>query len=226
MGEHRSNNDNLRVVPFDHPEQQQLEQSLQQAVANLTAWVHELEQRIYEIDLLSELDDRLERCTSAEEAFALSARFMRQFFHDESVKLSYFDPVHGCARTIATWGDATWQDESFIPEKCWAVQRNHERDYLVHQPRASCYYRDQPVLSSSICVPIVVQGETVGLLQVQGSNQSNGNQPDSELAVLPEYKQRLAFASIELLTLVLEKLHLQKGEVPAAAMAFEKQVEL
>lgn len=222
MGEYRSNNDNLRVVQFDHPDHQQLEQSLQQAVANLTAWVHELEQRIYEIDLLSELDDRLQCCTSAEEALVLSARFMRQFFRDESGKLSFFDPVHGCPRTIATWGDTAWLHESFIPEKCWAVRRNHERDHPAYQSHVTCYYQDQPLLSCSICVPIVVRGETVGLLQVQGGKQSNGNQPDSEMAILPEYKQRLAFAGIELLALVLEKLHLQEVEVPMAARAFER----
>ncbi len=226
MGAHRLHNNNLRVVQFDNLEHQQLEQSLQQAVTNLTAWVHELEQRIYEIDLLSELDDRLQSCTSAEEALALSARFLRQFFRNESGTLYFFDPGHRCPRTIATWGDPVWQQRSFIPERCWAVQHHHEQDHPAYRPPASCFCQDQPVQPGSICVPIVVLGETVGLLQVQSRNQATDNQPDSGIAILPEYKQRLAFAGIELLALALEKFYHHEIEEPVPVMAFEKQVEL
>lgn len=226
MGEHKASNNNLWDLQFDHPEHQHLEQALQQALANLTTWVQELEQRIYEIDLLSELDDRLQGCASVEEALALSARFIRQFFRDDSGQLAIFDPMRGCPRAIVTWGDTTWLQGSFVPEKCWAVRHHHERDHMTHQMGASCYYHDQPLLSSFICVPIVVWGETVGLLQVWGGNQCNGNQSASDTAILPEYKQRLAVASIELLALALEKLRFQeKAQAPVAAVAFEKQVE-
>lgn len=202
-----SNNANGEAQP-EITETKRLESALQQAIVNLTTWVHELEQRIHEIDLLSDMDDQLQDCRTCEEAYAVIAHFMQQLFARESGVLYLFDLSSNLAQKVVVWGNPPLVDWVFIPKNCWALRPDPL--HLVGQaaPALSCFDVSHPLPTTCLCVPIMAEGETLGLLQVR-SDRGDPIRCDPGQEYLSESKQRLAVAVAELIALALEKLKLQ-----------------
>jgi diguanylate cyclase (GGDEF)-like protein/PAS domain S-box-containing protein len=146
-------------------ERKQAEAALQDTNRRLADWVSELEQRKREISLLSEMGDMLRACRSPEEAYGVIEPMASQLFPLESGSVSVITPGTSLVETVASWGAPIGQ-RIFSVDDCWALRRG--RPHLVEQGRQGlvCKHLQEPDTSTYVCVPMMAQGELLGLLHM------------------------------------------------------------
>ncbi|MBM4137716.1 MAG: PAS domain S-box protein, partial [Nitrospira sp.] len=151
----------------DITERKQAEKELQEANEKLTVWVKELEQRNREISMLGEMGGLLQTCLTAEEAYSIIVQFAQQLFPAESGALCVFSASRNIVEAVAVWGESLLGERAFAPEDCWALRRGHV--HLVEDPKSGlhCRHLGHPPSVSYMCVPMMAQGETLGMLHLQ-----------------------------------------------------------
>ena len=182
------------VTLEDISERRQAEEALRQSNKRLTAWVAELEQRSREIGLLSEMDDLLQACRSAEDAYAVVARMGRQLFPTESGSVCVIRPPH-TVETVAVWGNPL-SEKWFAPDECWALRRG--RAHIVEDAHLDliCRHLHRPL--SYMCLPMVAHGEALGVFHVSLSLGERFTEAQQRLAITVGEHTALALANLRL----------------------------
>jgi len=146
-------------------ERKQAEAALQDTNRRLADWVSDLEQRKREISLLSEMGDMLRACRSPEEAYGVIEPMASQLFPLESGSISVISQGSSLFETVASWGSPLGQ-RLFSADDCWALRRG--RPHLVEHGRQGlyCKHLSDPDPNTYICVPMMAQGELLGLLHM------------------------------------------------------------
>ncbi len=155
-------------------ERKRAEEALEQANKKLTAWVQELEQRNREGVLLSEMSDLLLSCATAEEAYAVIARSASQLFPGQPGALFVLGPSENLVEAVAVWGDCPVGEGTFAWEDCWASRRG--RAHIVNDPRSEllCRHLGRAPECGYLCIPMMAQGESLGVLHLQDAPQAPG----------------------------------------------------
>ncbi len=190
----------VQGIARDISERKKSEEALQKANKNLEAWVQELEHRTREMVLLSEMGDILRACRTTEEIYEVIVRVSREIFPVEGGALYVIGPLHNIVEAVAQWGDAGQPKLTFSPDECWALRRG--RVHWVEDTRVGllCNHLQSPPPRGYLCVPMMAQSETVGVLHLA--------QPaDTQM---PEAKQRLAMAMAEHVAMALSNLRLNE----------------
>jgi diguanylate cyclase (GGDEF)-like protein/PAS domain S-box-containing protein len=146
-------------------ERKQAEAALQDTNRRLADWVAELEQRKREISLLSEMGDMLRACRSLEEAYGVIEPMASQLFPRESGAVSVIAPGAALVETVASWGLRS-SERFFSMDDCWALRRG--RPHLVEHGRHGLVCKHVGTLADTacVCVPMLAQGELLGLLHM------------------------------------------------------------
>jgi diguanylate cyclase (GGDEF)-like protein/PAS domain S-box-containing protein len=186
---------------IDVTERQQAEAALQKSKEDLTAWVNELEMRNREITLLNEMTDLLQTCVNTDEAHDVIAQSLHQLFATESGALFGLSESRNFLETMAVWGDALHTERIFAAEECWAVRRG--RLHVVEDSGSGllCRHVNQPLVTGYLCMPMMAQGEVLGILYLQSTD------PGVKLS---ESKQRVAVTVTEHIALALANLKLRE----------------
>ncbi|MBI2875286.1 MAG: diguanylate cyclase [Candidatus Tectomicrobia bacterium] len=186
------------------------EAALQQANERLACWVGELRKHNQEMALLSEMGDLLQACRSAREAFSIIAHSARQLFPTESGALYMRCGTQDLLDQVAAWGNALPCEPSFAPDACWALRRGraHRVGGLDYGP-ACGHVASFPPSFHYLCVPIMAQGETLGVLHLR-SGPVGSDQPEARREPLSSAKQHLAIDVAEHISLALANLNLRE----------------
>jgi diguanylate cyclase (GGDEF)-like protein/PAS domain S-box-containing protein len=220
----------LQSVKLDLSERRRAEAALEEANEKLAHWVNQLEQHNREITLLNEMGTHLQSCLTLEEAYAVIADFAPLLFPAEAGALYVHGPSRTSVEAVAVWGEAPPQAQVFAPDECWALRKG--RVHLVEDPRAGqvCAHLSPPVATGYLCLPMMAQGEALGVLHLQRSSQ--GTSPlGAARARLTEAKQRLALTVAEHVSLALanlklrESLHIQSSRDPLTGLFNRRYME-
>jgi diguanylate cyclase (GGDEF)-like protein len=88
----------------------------------------------------------------------------------------------------------------FVPDECWALRLG--REHLVDDPVAGllCRHVSQPLPSSYLCLPMMAQGEAIGILHLQRVAPGTGNllEATAPLAATVAEGVGLALANLKL----------------------------
>ncbi|PYU29845.1 MAG: hypothetical protein DMG28_19895, partial [Acidobacteria bacterium] len=193
------------VVYQDITERQRAEEALQHANVVLKGWLRALEKRSEETTLLNEMVDLLQTCVSAEEAYAVIARSARQLFPSEAGALCVLNASQNLVEAVAIWGQSLVGERVFAPEECWALRRGQV--HAVDDPAPGLVCRHLGALRdvSYLCVPMMGQGEALGVLHVQSGGSSGEGQNR-----LTDAQQRLAVTAARHIALALANLRLRE----------------
>ncbi len=161
----------------------------------------ELEERNREIGLLRQMSSLFQGCLTAEEVYTIAAEFARQLFSAESGTIWVLSAVQNLLEPVASWGQFTTGDRVFTRDECWALRLG--RVHWIEDPhsRLICQHVSHPVLGDYICVPMMAQGEVVGVLHLQARPQEH----------LTETKHRLTVAAAEQIALALANLRVRQA---------------
>ena len=181
---------------------------MENANSQLQALVREAQERNSTMALLNDMSEMLQSCQTSEEAFTSISHFVPQFFPRDAGALYLLRNSKNLLSAVTTWGPAPPTEELFPPDDCWAVRSG--RVHRVQDPASGllCKHITDPMTPSSgyLCVPLVAQGVSLGILHIRVSSGALPGKEAEELAA----KQRLAMAIAENLALALANLKLRE----------------
>jgi diguanylate cyclase (GGDEF)-like protein/PAS domain S-box-containing protein len=188
-------------------ESKRAEEALQRSNEVLLRSVNELEQRTREISTMSEMGDLLQSCQKLDEAYKVISEFVPQMIPSDSGALGAITSSRNLVEIVAEWGTERPAERVFSPEDCWALRRG--RMHIVKDRSSALYCRHlgEATPDSYFCVPLVAQGEAVGLLHVEAS--ASRSQDSFDLTA--PTKLRLIEAVADRIALAMANLKLQEA---------------
>ncbi len=185
----------------DITHRQQTEAQLQQTNDRLNISVKELEQRNHEITLLSEISDVLQACRTIVEAYTAISTFLKLMFPDVPGGIFLINASKNIVEAVVTWGSPPLTSHtSFLPTDCWALRRGRSHFAELLHGNLQCQHLEHPLPAASLCVPMIAQGEALGMLYLSSL----------ESATAIEAKQQLAFTVAEHISLALANIKLRE----------------
>jgi len=193
----------------DITERRRAQEALREANEKLTARVNELEQLTREITLVNQMGELLHTCATAQEAYGVIGQCAQHLFPGKAGALCVLNASRNLVEAVAVWGDSVPGEPVFSPGECWALRR--AQAHLVEGPGSTpfCGHVSQSPPASSLCVPMMAQGEALGVLLLKGGPEDPGAPPDSPKH-LTKLQQRLAVNVAEHIALALANLRLQE----------------
>ena len=166
--------------------------------------VDELELRSREMAQLAKMGDLLQACETSDEAYAVIAQTAGPLFSGDGGALFELTATRNAVESVAAWGEPTGSKPVFAPTECWALRRG--RPYLLEDAATEiiCPHVDADS-SSYLCVPLIAQSDSLGLLHLQ--LRSRGSRPQRREQMLE--RQRLAVTLGEHLSLALANFRLR-----------------
>jgi diguanylate cyclase (GGDEF)-like protein/PAS domain S-box-containing protein len=176
------------------------QEALRHAKERLESWVRELEERTREMSLLTELTDLLRACYSIDEAYSVITRIGEQIFPEQVGALYVINESRNFLEAFAAWGAPSLIQHTFTPDDCWALRRGRAHFVEETQTGMLCRHLHTPCPSSYICVPMMAQGQALGILHLTyGSDKT-----------ITEERQKLALALAEHIAMALSNLRLNQ----------------
>jgi diguanylate cyclase (GGDEF)-like protein/PAS domain S-box-containing protein len=184
------------------------EAQLREANQNLAERLQELDQRSKEINLLSEMGSWLQSCQTTEEAYAVICKSAEQLFPEWSGALYVISASRNAVEAVADWGKPCGAERVFAPDDCWALRRGQPHWFSVGAMAANCRHTNLTRIVKALCVPLMAQGEALGILSLQlvcpiGQQESVSHPSD-------EAERRLAAVLAEHVCLALGNLKLRE----------------
>jgi diguanylate cyclase (GGDEF)-like protein len=133
----------------------------------LKLWVVDLEQRYREMAGLGNMVRLLQTCATPAEMLDVAAKELPRLFGGDAGALYVLDPANKLLAAAASWGPAPPTAPTFTPDDCWALRLG--RPHVVAEPRLDGHLcrHVQDSHSAYACVPLIVQGETLGVLHLR-----------------------------------------------------------
>lgn len=174
--------------------------ALQLANEQLQILVQETEQCNLETNIINFMSEQLQSCLSCTEAYPIIAQHAQDLFPSVSGALFVLDTAHNLVEAMATWGPPLVGEQVFPPHDCWALRRGRLRwtgDPSLEMP---CRHMASAQTENYLCLPLLAQGETLGMLHVQELSLSSRERTESvrRLAVTAGDHISLALANIRL----------------------------
>jgi len=149
-------------------------QAAQEANVKLRTSNLALEQRNQYLALLAEVAELLEASATPEEAYRTIAHIAPRLFPDTPGALFVYSASRNDLDAMAMWGEPALPPSSrvFRPDECWALRRG--RTHVVEDLSTGlpCQHLHSPLPASYLCVPMMAQGEALGVLHLWESETS------------------------------------------------------
>jgi diguanylate cyclase (GGDEF)-like protein/PAS domain S-box-containing protein len=189
----------------DITERRQWEEAVQTTNDRLQVLVAKIEEQNRTMTLTNEMADMMQACQASEEAYGTIGHFMPRFFPNDAGALYMLNNSRNLFDMVASWGKTPPAISVFAPDDCWSVRRG--RLHKVDNPREALLCRHVSALCCGgyLCVPLVAQGETLGVLHLESGSHSEG--PEAGPSML---KEQLALALAEDMALALANLRLRE----------------
>ncbi len=186
----------------DITERKQAENAIKQANAQLTEQLAELELRHQEMVLLGKMNSFLQVCRSMAEAYDVIADLLQPLFPQCGGAVFRHDPSTQSLIQVTSWGEPSTSQTQFPVQYCWALRCSQPHWAIGDRNGVFCDHVSLSYRASraTLCLPMLAQGEILGLLYL------NSDQPET----LNEAKRQLARTVAEHLSLALASLELRE----------------
>ncbi len=183
-------------------EQRVAERTQELAVAEdqLRSSLAGLQEYTNEIEGVNELVELLQSCLTLEEAHSQVARVLPRFFPVGALLM--LNASRNLLDSVAAWGSASTKPGPFPPDGCWALRRGRAHLVQANNFGLLCGHVDQ-TSAASLCIPLMAQGEYLGVLHLQ----------DPALSADPQIvqrKQKFATTLAEQMSLAFANLMLRE----------------
>jgi diguanylate cyclase (GGDEF)-like protein/PAS domain S-box-containing protein len=196
------------LIYEDISDQIRASEAQRQHAESLDLLVKELELRTRQTTLLNEMGSLLACCATVKEASAVVANSMQKLYPAASSGGLYlFRSSRDLIEAAVRWGQENALALTFPPDACWALRLG--QPHLSGHPGndIACQHLTKGRTNDSLCVPMVAQGNTIGvlLLEFESANEfryefSNESYRDlhQRLAISAGSQIALSLASLQL----------------------------
>jgi diguanylate cyclase (GGDEF)-like protein len=189
----------------------QLEQKVAQRTRDLSRTEDQLRTSLTElrehtdrIETVNQFVELLQSCLTPEEAYQQTTRVMGSFFPGGTLLM--LNPSRNLLDVAANWGAPSTRQGPFSPQSCWALRKGQ-----IHVARPGnfallCGHIDACSTASHICIPMVAQGDAMGVVSIVIPNLHEAGADDDTL----QSKQDLAVSLTEQISLAFANLMLRE----------------
>ena len=159
---------------------------------------------------LTRLADLLQSCQTLQEACKISESILPAIFQGQPGALFLINSSRNLLEAGAVWNGCSITEQIFDPDDCWALRLG--KLYGGSEPASPvrCSHLAPVWTGNYVCVPLVAQGETLGVLYVEESDDPAPSLAPVAPAADHERLQRRATAVGERLSLALSNLKLRE----------------
>ena len=166
----------LVVIAQDVTTQKQAEDALRSANQKLNEDIVDLEQKTQGVDLFTQMMDLLSASQNLEEAYKIIEDQLGRLSLADSGMLYMINSSRNNLQQVAAWGQSVSDPLVFPPSDCWGLRRGRlhivECNPVTHHDNHDANPLICPHISSTtpadyLCLPLVAQGETLGILHLQ-----------------------------------------------------------
>ncbi len=186
------------------------ETKLQKANEELASWVKELESRTEEMAQLNEMGEQLQSCQTVEEACAISAQYIQRICPFSQGALYIINESRSFAEAVEKWGAPGIKQEVFEPLSCWAIRRGRQHLVDPRHPGLRCGHITGPVTGQYLCVPLLVNGQAIGILHLNRMATPEEEQQDMKGLLYTDHKMQLVTTIAEHIALAISNLRLKE----------------
>jgi len=154
-------------------------------------------------ELLARMTQRLQGCENFADVINVAELFAPNIAPGASGRLYILDRDPWQMRCAAEWLSPEGDKKPFHPDECWAVRRGQSHPPVNGEPDIACYHLPEAQAHQSLCVPLIAQGEAIGLLTFQ--NITAETAPSRAYLELMAEALGLALANQRLRDALLEK---------------------
>ena len=154
-------------------------------------------------ELLARMTQRFQDCESFADVINVAELFAPNIAPGVSGRLYIVDRASWEMRCAAEWLSPEGEKKPFHPDACWAIRRGQSHPPVNGEPDVACSHLPASQMHQSLCVPLIAQGEAIGLLSFQ--NISPDTAPSRAYLELMAEALGLALANQRLRDALLEK---------------------
>jgi diguanylate cyclase (GGDEF)-like protein/PAS domain S-box-containing protein len=156
---------------------------------------------------LSDLGDSLQSCQTVEEAYKMSENALSGILGRRPGALCILNSSRDLVESVATWNNCSTIEPLFHPDDCWGLRRG--KPYGGPGSPLPCSHVDAPGAMNYLCVPLLAQGETLGVLYVEDKLSLLAPSPQAVQYEQATLKRR-SIAAAERASLALANLKLRE----------------
>ena len=157
-----------------------------------------------DIEAVNELAQLLQSCLTLKEAEQQAARILSRFFPAGTVLL--LNSSRSLMEVSLAWGPASSGRGPFQPESCWALRKGQVHLVGPHCCNPPCAHYEETVTGCHLCVPMIAQGASLGVLSIDDPNLCQGQPKSARL----ERKRKLAGTLAEQMSVTFANLRLHE----------------
>ena len=197
----------------------QAEQEHEETRRKQVAWIGALEQRTREMSLLNEMSDLIQCCPTVDEAYGVIEQQAHWIFPEESGALYIVNSSRNLAESKAAWGAAFADAPAFKPNDCWGYRRaqlhiaeeTRMEGNKNSRPILHCQHLHSPAPDAYMCVPLIAQGETLGVLHLRHMVGTLRESAEAQTVWYTEARQELAHMVADSLALAISNINLRES---------------
>ena len=154
------------AVLVDITERRRAEDKIAKLNEQMAATVAALRRREHDQTEIAKLSDLLQSCQTTTEAYPIIAAAAKLVFPETSGALARAERGTRELTRVAAWGNDQATLPQFLVDDCWALRTGQRREVAGPKGAVQCHHFSQTPRGPYICLPLVVQGETRGLLHL------------------------------------------------------------
>ncbi|MBF6022877.1 sensor domain-containing diguanylate cyclase [Lysobacter niastensis] len=148
--------------------------------------VRELEESLVQRDRLSEqrrilgaYAGLLQSCQTVDEAMRVTAQVVTELLPGTGGRCYVLRASQNLAEAMSTFGESPLRSDDMLePDRCWALRRGQPHHTGGRHGQVRCTHVHGNATSAegawTLCVPLIAQGNSLGLLHVSGDGGSDG----------------------------------------------------
>jgi diguanylate cyclase (GGDEF)-like protein/PAS domain S-box-containing protein len=198
------------LIYEDISDQIRASEAQRQHAESLDRLVKELELRTKQATLLNEMGSLLACSGTVAEAGVVVANSVQKLFPRASSGALYlFRSSRDLIEALVRWGQKDALAPTFPPDACWSLRRGQPHWSGDPGNEIACHHLTRSTTTESLCVPMVAQGNTVGVLLLEFQS---ATAPPYEFGneSLHDANQRLATSAASQIALSLASLQLRE----------------
>lgn len=157
----------------------------------------ELTERTQRATLLAKMGELMQSCVSKDEVFAAALGFAPKIFPTGRGALVLLNAERTLAEVTGSWNDCVLPQPVFDISSCWALRTGHPHLVVASDSTAPCAHA-HGVKNTYLCIPVLAQGEALGILHFQTTDEHPSLESDTSLKNTFAGQVGLSIANIRL----------------------------
>jgi diguanylate cyclase (GGDEF)-like protein/PAS domain S-box-containing protein len=194
--------DGVRVIQCnirDITARKQAEAQVNTTTGRLLDTVNELQRRDRQMQLMNHMNELLQSCVTQEEAYRVITLTAGDLFPEHNGSLAILRGTDQHLEVVSRWGTELNMQSAFSLQACWALRRGQLHEVTDPQTGLLCQHFIHPP-QGYFCLPLTVQGETLGILSLIDNAVRKGEHPPGlkQLALTVSETIKLSLANLKL----------------------------